>query len=155
MRLIWATPRPVYHADVDVIVQSNVLTGAPGILRDQACTSGASGSSAEPKKNRRSAIPLEDHPGERPKKKAGPAPRNRPFTWGLLPEARMPSDHPERLHVEIEDRFLLTTFIVVLLAQRDDPADRLGVEARALGLGVDVLDVAVFNSTRLDQRVSR
>src|SRR4051794_13832162 len=50
--------------------------------------------------------------------------------------------HAEGLHIELEDRLLLLALGIILLAQGDDLADRLGVEAGALGFGVDFLDVA-------------
>src|SRR5690606_36638533 len=53
----------------------------------------------------------------------------------------MPSGHPERGLVEIEDGFLFLPLCLVLLAQAHDRAHRLGVEAVALHLGIDFLDV--------------
>src|SRR5215475_12320080 len=58
--------------------------------------------------------------------------------WGL----RRLVEHPEGVQVDGEDRFLLLTFGLGLLAQRDDLADGLHVEAQALGLGELVADVA-------------
>ena len=49
--------------------------------------------------------------------------------------------HAERFQVEIEHRFLFLALVGVLLAERDHLAQDLGVEAVALGLGVDFLDV--------------
>ena len=45
------------------------------------------------------------------------------------------------MQVEVEQRLLLLPLGDVLLAEPDDRAERLGVEAVALGLGVDFLDV--------------
>src|SRR5712692_1199527 len=51
------------------------------------------------------------------------------------------SQHSQRLHVGFENGFLLGALVGVLLAQTHDRAQRLDVEAVALGLGVDVADI--------------
>ncbi len=51
------------------------------------------------------------------------------------------SDHAERVHVGFDDGLVLAALIDILLAQPHDDPQRLHVEAVALGLGVDVLDV--------------
>ena len=45
------------------------------------------------------------------------------------------------MHVGLEHGLLLAALVGVLLAQADDGAQRLDVEAVALGLGIDVADV--------------
>src|SRR5690606_39108295 len=57
------------------------------------------------------------------------------------PALRAGSLHAERGLVEVEDRFLLLPFGLVLLAQPDDGTYRLGIEARAFHFGKDFLDV--------------
>src|SRR5262245_24143020 len=49
--------------------------------------------------------------------------------------------HAERMHVGRHDRLGFLSLIDVLLAQPHDLTQRLDVEARALGLGVDVADI--------------
>ena len=49
--------------------------------------------------------------------------------------------HAERVHVGVEHFLLLAAFVGVELAQAHDRAQRLDVEAVALGLGIDVADV--------------
>ena len=51
------------------------------------------------------------------------------------------SQHPQRLHIGFQDCFLLGAFIGVLLAQANDAAQRLDVEAVALGFRVEVADI--------------
>ena len=51
------------------------------------------------------------------------------------------SQHSQRLHVGFQDGFLFRPLVGVLLAQAHDGAQRLDVEAVALGLGIDVADV--------------
>ena len=50
-------------------------------------------------------------------------------------------DHAQSSHIEFQDRLLLGTLVGILLANGDDLAQDLGVEAVALGLGIDFLDV--------------
>ena len=50
--------------------------------------------------------------------------------------------HAEGLHVELQDGFFLLPLGMVLLAQGDDLAQGLHVEAGAFGFGIDVLDIA-------------
>jgi hypothetical protein len=50
-------------------------------------------------------------------------------------------DHAQRLQIGVEDRFLLQALVRVLLADRDDLAQDLRIEARGLGLAIDILDV--------------
>jgi hypothetical protein len=45
------------------------------------------------------------------------------------------------MHVGLEHGLLLAALVGVLLAQADDGAQRLDVEAVALGFGIDVADV--------------
>ena len=45
------------------------------------------------------------------------------------------------MHVEVEQRFLLGPLRLIHLPEPHDRAQRLGVEAVGLGLGVDFLDV--------------
>src|SRR5271170_6007722 len=47
------------------------------------------------------------------------------------------SQHPERVQVGLEDGLLLLALVDVLLAQPHHDAQRLDVEAVALGLGID------------------
>jgi hypothetical protein len=49
--------------------------------------------------------------------------------------------HAERGEIEAEQFGLLLALTLILAAQRDDLAHDLGVEAVALGLAVDMLDV--------------
>src|SRR6266446_9050928 len=51
------------------------------------------------------------------------------------------SQHSQRLHIGFENGLLLGALVGVLLAQTHDRAQRLDVEAVALGLGVDVADI--------------
>src|SRR5258708_7109822 len=55
--------------------------------------------------------------------------------------AAIASQHPKRLHVGFQDGFLFGPLVGVLLAQAHDGAQRLDVEAVALGLRIDVADV--------------
>ena len=55
--------------------------------------------------------------------------------------AQRRSDHPQRLQVGFEDRFLLLALLLVLLAQPHHGAQRLHVVAVAFGLGIDIADV--------------
>ena len=50
--------------------------------------------------------------------------------------------HAERASVDIQQRLLLLDFGRLLAADADQLPDHLGLGARALGLGIDVLDVA-------------
>src|ERR1700760_2815733 len=54
---------------------------------------------------------------------------------------RTPLQHPQRLHVGLENGLGLLTLVGILLAQPHDGAQRLDVEAVALALGIDVADV--------------
>src|SRR4051794_6990655 len=51
------------------------------------------------------------------------------------------SDHPQCLHIRLENRLGLGALVRVLLAHAHDGAQRLDVVAVALGLGEDVADV--------------
>src|ERR1700754_2826305 len=46
-------------------------------------------------------------------------------------------EHSQRLHVGFQDGFLFLPLVGILLAQTDDGAQRLDVEAVALGFAVD------------------
>ncbi|PAV68588.1 hypothetical protein WR25_08163 [Diploscapter pachys] len=50
-------------------------------------------------------------------------------------------NHAQRLHIHLEDRFLFLILFLLLLADRKDLTDRLGIVAAALGFGHHVLDV--------------
>src|SRR5665647_851626 len=64
-----------------------------------------------------------------------------PGSCFALPGRRNASQHPQRLHIGFQDGFLFGALIGVLLAQADDGAQRLDVEAVALGLRIDVADI--------------
>src|SRR6185437_8136031 len=49
--------------------------------------------------------------------------------------------HPQGVHVGLEHGLLLAALVDILLAQADDGAQSLNVEAVALGLGIDVADI--------------
>src|SRR5258708_20904892 len=51
------------------------------------------------------------------------------------------SQHPQRLHIGFQDGFLFGPLVGVLFAQAHDGAQRLDVEAVALGLRIDVADI--------------
>jgi hypothetical protein len=51
------------------------------------------------------------------------------------------SHHPQRGHVEVEDRLLFLALHRVLAAHGDDGADRLDIETDAAGLLVDLTDI--------------
>lgn len=54
-------------------------------------------------------------------------------------------DHAERVQIGVEDCFLFHTLLLVLLAQRHDLLQDLGIEAHSLGFAIDVLDVVVLS----------
>jgi hypothetical protein len=64
-------------------------------------------------------------------------------------------DHPECSQVEIQHRFFFLALGLVLLAQTNDRAHGLGVEACALGLGEDFLDVVPFKHSPKFDNLSR
>src|SRR5262249_25520068 len=49
--------------------------------------------------------------------------------------------HAQRVHIGVQDRFLLFAFVHILLAQADDDPQGFDVEAVALGLRIDVANV--------------
>src|SRR3546814_2040964 len=49
--------------------------------------------------------------------------------------------HPQRVHIGFEDRLFLLIFLFLLLADRHDLLDRLGVVAAGFGFAHHVLDV--------------
>src|ERR1700687_817530 len=73
--------------------------------------------------------------------------------WGCA--ASWPaSQHPQHLHIRLQDGFLLGALVGVLLAHPDAGAQRLDVVAVALGFGIDVADLGeallLFLSQPLD-----
>src|ERR1044072_8594111 len=52
-----------------------------------------------------------------------------------------PLQHPQRLQIRLQNRFLLLALVPLLLAQPPPVWDRFDVKAFALALGVDVADV--------------
>ena len=67
--------------------------------------------------------------------------------------------HPERVQVGLEDRFLLLALVGVLLAHPHHGAQHLDVEAGSLGLRIDVADIVgerlLFLFQLLDARNDR
>ena len=73
---------------------------------------------------------------------ARPEQAPRKAAWRRLPaETPAGSQHPERLHVGLQDGLLLHALVRILLAQTDNGAQRLDVVAVALAFGIDVANV--------------
>jgi len=49
--------------------------------------------------------------------------------------------HSESCHIEVENRLFFLALVCILLAQANDGANGLGVEALTFHLGIDILDV--------------